>query len=177
MTAPIYSLADRRFTMPPLVARQEKQLWPILKPLFAKSDGMDAQDIIALLAESIVRICAIVLVPDGITQAAKAQGGERAVQELEEWMESSVSISELGPVVADFFDSGQQWKMLAGLAAPLRLHRQTTGSTTPFAPSPTATSSEPTGSGTTSGSVSANGMWNGNGNGGPLNAPSLGSAA
>lgn len=171
-----YSLADRRFTMPPLVARQEKQLWPILKPLFTKGDGIEAADILTLLGESIVRICAIVLVPEGIAQAAKAQGGDRAVQELEAWLDCSVSVSDLGPVVADFFDSGQHWKMLGGLAAPLRLHK-TTGSTMPSAPSPTATSSEPSGFGTTSGSVSPSGIWNGSGNGAPANAPSLDSAA
>ncbi len=172
-----YSLGDRRFTMPPLVARQEKQLWPILKPLFAKRDGIDAQDIIALLADSIVRICAIVLVPEGISQADKAAGGDRAVQDLEAWMDVSVSMSDLGPVVADFFDSGQQWRMLKGLAAPLRLTPPTTGSTMPSAPSPTAMSSGPTGSGTTSDLANPSDIWNGNGNGGPLNAPSLDSAA
>jgi hypothetical protein len=172
-----YCLADRRFTMPPLVARQEKQLWPILKPLFAKGDGIEAQDIVTLLAESIVRICAIVLVPEGITQAEKARGGDEAIQQLEDWLEMTVSVGALGPVVADFFDSGQQWTMLAGLAAPLRLHRPTTGSTIPSAPLPTATSSEPTGSGITSVLASASGISNGTGSGGPLNAPSLPSAA
>ena len=154
----MYTIGGRRFTVSPVVARQEKWLWPLIKPMFAKGESITADDIFSLMTESITRIAAILLIPEGSTQAQKARAGIEGVEQLERWLDESVSVSELGPVVADFFASGQQWKMLTGLAGPLRL--QTTGSTRPSASSPTEILSEPSGSGSTSDSVTADGLSN-----------------
>lgn len=143
-----YQIGGRNFTALPVVARQEKWLWPIMRQLFIKGDHLSPDDIFGLMADQITRIAAILLIPEGQTQAQKARAGILGVELLDAWLEETVSVSELGPVIADFFTSGQQWKMFQGLAGPMSL--TTTGSMTPSAPSPTETSSAPNGSGTTS---------------------------
>lgn len=147
-----YQIGGRMFTVPPVVARQEKWLWPLMKPLFQKGESITVDDIFAIMGESITRLAAILLVADGQTQPEKVRAGLTGLDQLEAWLDETVSVSELGPVMADFFASGQQWKLFTGLAGPLR-HPATTGSTRPSAPLPMATSSEPTGSGPTSDSA------------------------
>ncbi len=149
-----YQIGGRTFTALPVVARQEKWLWPIMRELFIKGDKLSPDDIFGLMADQITRIAAILLIPEGQTQAQKARAGILGVELLDAWLEETVSVSELGPVIADFFTSGQQWKMFQGLAGPMSRILMTTGSTKPSAPSPTETSSAPNGSGTTSDLVS-----------------------
>lgn len=169
-----YQIGGRTFTAPPVVARQEKWLWPIIKPLFVKGETITADDIFTIMGDSITKIAAIVLVGDGQTQTQKVRAGWSAVEQLESWLDETVSVSELGPVIADFFASGQQWKMLTGLAGPLR--SQTTGSTRPSGSLPMATSSAPTGSGHTSDSASVSENLSEPGSDKLLSAPSLVSA-
>jgi len=169
-----YQLGGRTFTVLPVVARQEKWLWPLIKPLFQKGETITVEDIFTLMGESITKISAILLIPDGQTQVQKVRAGVAGLEQLETWLDETVSVSELGPVIADFFASGQQWKMLTGLAGPLR--SQTIGSTTPSVALPTETSSEPTGSGSTPGSVSAGASSSEPGSARPLSVLSLVSA-
>jgi hypothetical protein len=171
----MYELGGRRFSLPPMVARQEKQLWKIVKPLLAHGNSVEASTLVSVLEESLTRVCAIVLVPEGMPQATKTPD---AIDELEAWLEGAVSYADLGQVVADFFASGQLGRMLAGITAPLRLVPPTmTGLTKPSAPSPTETSQKLNGSGDMSDLVNVAPILSANGSGGPLNAPSWGSAA
>lgn len=169
-----YQLAGRRFTVAPVVARQEKWLWPLMKPLFQKGETIQAEDIFTLMETSITRLAAILLIPEDQTQVQKVRAGLAGMEQLEAWLEETVSVAELGPVVADFFASGQQWKMVTGLAGPLR--QKTTGSMPPSASSPTATSSGPTGSGSMSDCATPSAILNEPGSGAPSSAPSLVSA-
>lgn len=169
-----YQIGGRTFTALPMVARQEKWLWPHIKTLFQKGEGITTDDIFSLMTDSLTRIAAILLIQEGQTQVQKVRAGMAGVEQLEAWMEETVSVSELGPVVADFFSSGQQWKILQGLAGPL--HRATTGLTKPYAPSQTETSSEPNGSGHTSALVTVDSRCNADGSAAPSSEPSLVSA-
>jgi len=169
-----YQLGGRTFTVLPVVARQEKWLWPLIKPLFQKGETITVEDIFTLMGESITKISAILLIPDGQTQVQKVRAGVAGLEQLETWLDETVSVSELGPVIADFFASGQQWKMVTGLAGPLR--QATTGSTRPSASSPMEISSAPNGSGPTSDSASAGGSLSEPGSDRPSSAPSLVSA-
>jgi len=170
-----YQIAGRAFTVLPVVARQEKWLWPYLKSMFAKGESITADDIFSMMSESITAICAILLIPDGQTQPEKVRAGIDAVRALDVWLDETVTVSELGPVVADFFASGQQWKILTGLAGPLR-PQPTSGSTTPSAPLPMATSSERSGSGSTPVSANAPATCNADGSAVPWKGLSLVSA-
>jgi len=167
-----YQLGGRTFTVLPVVARQEKWLWPLIKPLFQKGETITVEDIFTLMGESITKISAILLIPDGQTQVQKVRAGVAGLEQLETWLDETVSVSELGPVIADFFASGQQWKILTGLAGPLR-PQPTSGSTTPSAPLPMEISSAPNGSGPTSDSASAGGSLSEPGSDRPSSAPSL----
>lgn len=169
---PTYQIGGRTFTAPPVVARQEKWLWPLIKPLFQKGETISVDDILGIMEASITRLAAIVLLADGQTQPEKVRAGLAGVDQLEAWLDETVSVSELGPVMADFFASGQQWKLLTGLAGPLRLS-QTTGSTRPSVLWPMAISPEPTGSGHTSDSATPSATSNEAGSAAPLNGPSL----
>ncbi len=166
-----YQIGGRTFTALPVVARQEKWLWPIMRQMFIKGDNLSADDIFGLMAEQITRIAAILLIPDGQTQVQKARAGIAGVEQLESWLDESVSVSELGPVIADFFTSGQQWKMFQGLAGPMS-NRMTTGSTTPWSPSQTETSSAPNGSGPMFDFVNIDSRSSVDGSAVPLSAPS-----
>jgi hypothetical protein len=166
-----YQLGGRTFTALPVVARQEKWLWPLIKPLFQRGAAITAEDIFTMMEDSITRIAAILLLADGQTQPEKVRAGWSGVEQLEAWLDETVSVAELGPVVADFFTSGQQWRVLTGLACPL-LH-QTTGSTSPSAPWPTETSSKRNGSGHMSDSASPDAILRDAGNVAPPSGPSL----
>jgi hypothetical protein len=169
-----YQLGGRTFTALPVVARQEKWLWPLIKPLFQQGETITVQDIFAVMGESITKIAAILLIPEGQTQVQKVRAGEAGLHQLETWLDETVSVADLGPVIADFFASGQQWKILTGLAGPL--HHPTTGLTTPSVSLPMATSIEPNGSGPMSDSANRDGRSNEAGSAAPSNAPSLVSA-
>ena len=175
-TVPVYQIGGRRFTAPPVVAWQEKQLWPLVKPLFMKGESITAEDVFALMGDSITRLAAIVLVADGQTQAQKVRAGLDGLRALDAWLEETVSVVDLGPVIADFFGSGQQWKILAGLAGPLR-SRMTTGSTTPSVSSPTATLGAPPGSGVMSDLATPGAISSAPESAAPPSAPSLVSVA
>jgi|CXWL01.1.fsa_nt_gi hypothetical protein len=166
-----YQIGGRTFTVRPVVARQEKWLWPLMKPLFQKGESITVEDIFAVMGDSITRMAAILLLAEGQTQPEKVRAGLAGVDQLEAWLDETVSVSELGPVIADFFASGQQWKLFTGLAGPLH-HSATTGSTRPSALWPMATSSEPTGSGRTSDSASADAISSEAGSAVPWSAPS-----
>lgn len=170
-----YQIGGRAFTVLPVVARQEKWLWPVLQPLFQKGETITVEDILALMGNSITRIAAILLLAEGQTQPEKVRAGLAGVEQLEAWIEETVSVSELGPVVADFFASGQQWKLFTGLAGPLR-HSTTTGSTTRSAPLPMAIADGPSGSGVTSDLVIASAISSEVGSAGRWNGPSSVSA-
>ncbi len=174
-TQKTYQIGGRVFTAPPIVARQEKWLWPILKPFFVKSGQLTDDDIVSLLGESLTRVAAIILVPEGQTQAEKVRAGWAGVEALEAWMDESVTVAALAPVFSDFFSSGQPWTLLIALAK-LVPPGPTTGSTTPSAPLPTATSSKPSGSGPTSGSATPAGISSDSGSAAVPSAPSLVSA-
>lgn len=164
-----YLIGGRTFTALPVVARQEKWLWPYIKPMFAKGEAITTDDIFTLMTDSLTRIAAILLIQEGQTQVQKVRAGLAAVEQLEAWFDETVSVAELGPVVADFFSSGQQWKIIQGLAGPL--HRTTTGSTPPSAPSQTETSGEPNGFGHTSDLVTVDSRSNADGSAAPSSAP------
>lgn len=166
-----YEIGGRAFTVRPPVARQEKWIWPILKPLFEKGDHISADDILAMMTDSVVRLSAILLIPDGMNQAEKVRAGWAAVEKLEAWLDESISVSELGPVVSDFFTSGQQWKIFAGLASPFL--KMMTGSMTPSASSPMETSLKPSGSGRTCDSPNPNAIGAVNGSEDLRSEPSL----
>jgi hypothetical protein len=170
-----YQIGGRAFTVLPVVARQEKWLWPLIKPLFQKGESITVDDIFGMMEQSITKIAAILLIPDGQTQAQKVRAGVAGIEQLEAWLDETVSVSELGPAVADFFASGQQWKILTGLAGPLR-PQPTSGSTTPSAPLPMATSSERSGSGSTPVSANAPATCNADGSAVPWKGLSLVSA-
>ena len=116
-----YQIGGRTFTVRPVVARQEKWLWPLMKPLFQKGESITVEDIFAVMGDSITRMAAILLLAEGQTQPEKVRAGLAGVDQLEAWLDETVSVSELGPVIADFFASGQQWKLFTGLAGPLHL--------------------------------------------------------
>lgn len=155
-----YQIGGRTFTALPVVARQEKWLWPIMREMFRKGETLTPDDIFSLMNEHITRIAAILLIADGQTQVQKARAGLAGVEQLEAWLEESVSVSELGQVISDFFTSGQQWKMFQGLAGPMVSSLTTTGSTKPSAPSQTETYAEPNGSGITSALVNIDSACN-----------------
>jgi hypothetical protein len=169
-----YQLGGRTFTALPVVARQEKWLWPLIKPLFQQGETITVQDIFAVMGESITKIAAILLIPEGQTQVQKVRAGEAGLHQLETWLDETVSVADLGPVIADFFASGQQWKLLTGLAGPLR--QPTTGSTPPSVSSPMAISSGPNGSGSMPGLVTVDAISNEAGSARPSSAPSWASA-
>ncbi len=171
-----YELGGRTFQVPPVVAWQEKLLFPLLKPLYF-STTVEPEAVIQVIGDQLSRVAAILLVPVGQTQAQKRAAGSAGVAELEAWLESTTTFTDQMPVVRDFFRSGQPVQMLTGLAGIfVPLNSVTTGSTNSSPPSPMATPGEPTGSGAMSSLLMPSRSSSDNGSGEPQNAPSLVSA-
>ena len=149
-TQKTYQIGGRRFWVAPIVARQEQWLWPILRPMYLQGESIMGEQILSLLVDQVTRVSAILLIPDGMTQEGKCVSGLRGVDELQAWLDSTVNLEALAPVLRDFFTSGHVATISRGVFGIMAASLPTAGSSAPSASSAAATSPAPTGSGATS---------------------------
>lgn len=170
-----YTFADRTFRVLPPVARQERMLLEVIREQEINTADMRPEQVVEFLERWTTRLCAILLIPVDMTQSEKARGGKAAVDELQEWLETSVPLGAMSEVIQDFFSSGQFTVMFQGLVRPLKVASILSGSMSVSVPSPTETSAAPPGSGPTCGSASPASHSNGAGSGGSPSGPFLAS--
>lgn len=176
MSTKKYVLGGKEFTTPAPVARQSKWILALTRDVF-RDGSISEADLIGVLSQWISRLSAILVVPVGMTQSAKTEGGIAEVERQEEWLDTHATLEEMGEVAGDFFTSGQLTRIMTGLMRPMRGVSTLTTSTKSWPPSPTETPSEPNGSGRTFASASPAPSSNGAGSVDSPSEPSLDSAA
>jgi hypothetical protein len=109
-----YTIGGRTFYQVPLVAGQQQWLYLALSGIVLH--GLTHEDMLKLLYGRATELAAILLIDEGRTQAEKVQGGREQVKELEDWLGATVQVSDLTPVLRDFFDSGQLPALMGSVA-------------------------------------------------------------
>jgi hypothetical protein len=142
-----YEIGGRRFYQEPLIAIQDKWIWPIIKDLMFRD--MTGTELLDLAMERGTEIASIVLIEEGQTPADKKKAGLVGVMQLQDWLDSRVC--EFSEVIADFFVSGQLQRLALRMAKVLPRPSQMTGLIVPSSFSAAETSNVPNGSGVTSG--------------------------
>ena len=122
-----YKIGGRTFYQVPLVAGQQQWLYLALSGIVL--GGLTHEDMLTLLYGRATELTAILLIEQGRTQAEKVRGGREQVKELEDWLGATVQVSDLTPVLRDFFDSGQLPALMGSVAETvvqtLKLDRST----------------------------------------------------
>jgi len=128
-----YEIGGKTFYQVPLVAGQQQWLYLALSGVVL--GGLTHEDMLRLLYGRATELAAILLIEEGQTQAQKVRGGADQVKTLEDWLGATVKVSDLTPVLRDFFDSGQLPELMGSVAETVVRTLQLDRSTQPISTS------------------------------------------